>query len=350
MKKALRAAFAAAVGAGVVLASGWAHAADKPVRWKMASAYNRTLAISGPMGLFFIDEVKKASDGTMRIQYFEPGALVPTNEIFNAVSTGAVDAGWASPGFWTGHGDEFAIFSGVPFGPAGTEMLTWLYRGGGQEMMDKTYARFNIKSLPCVMLSPEAGGWFNKEVKTTADLRGLKMRFFGLGAKVVEKYGVSTQLLGVPDIYPALERGTIDATELSVPAIDYSIGLYQVAKYYYFPGWQQPSTVLEFMVNLDRWKALSDRQRQIIELSCRSTMAESIADSESAQAKAVRDIEAKGVQIRSFSPELIETFRKGWTEVVDDLNAKDPEFAEVWKSLAAFRADYAQWRKINAIE
>ncbi|OZG69701.1 C4-dicarboxylate ABC transporter, partial [Hahella sp. CCB-MM4] len=151
----------------------------------------------------------------------------------------AVEAGWSTPGYWAGRVPALQLLAAVPFGPQAPEYLAWLKFGGGQEFLDELYEPHNIKSIICAVIAPEASGWFRNEINSVEDLRGLSMRFFGLGAKVMERMGVSTQLLAGGDIFPALELGTIDATEFSMPAIDLNLGFYQVASYYYFPGWHQ---------------------------------------------------------------------------------------------------------------
>jgi TRAP-type mannitol/chloroaromatic compound transport system substrate-binding protein len=180
--------------------------------------------------------------------------------VFDAVSTGGINAGWSTPGYWAGKVPALQLFSSVPFGPPANEYMScvcylrwlWFYEG--------LYARHNIKGMLCGIIPPEASGWFREEIQGPEDLKGLKMRFFGLGAKVMEKVGVSTQLLAGGDIYPALELGTIDSTEFSMPAIDIELGFYQIAKHYYFPGWHQQSTFLELIINLEKWNALTETQ------------------------------------------------------------------------------------------
>ena len=164
---------------------------------------------------------------------------MPPNQAFDAVSSGALDAAWATPGFWTGKDIAFAVYSTVPFGPGIGEYLAWMKEGGGEKMMQELYAKYNIHSVMCHLIPPEASGWFRKEIKTLEDLKGLKMRFFGLGANVMQKLGVSTQLIQAGEIFQALQLGTIDATEFSMPVMDLSLGFHQVAKFYYFPGWHQ---------------------------------------------------------------------------------------------------------------
>jgi TRAP-type mannitol/chloroaromatic compound transport system substrate-binding protein len=210
-------------------------AQDKKVRIQMQSNFASTLALLGPNAKYTVDQINKISGGSIDMKFFEPGALVPPAQAFDAVSSGALDAAWATPGFWTGKDIAFAVYSTVPFGPGMGEYLAWMKEGGGEKMMQALYAKYNIHSVVCHLIPPEASGWFRKEITTLADLKGLKMRFFGLGANVMQNLGVSTQLLQAGEIFQALQLGTIDATEFSMPVMDLSLGFHQVAKFYYFP-------------------------------------------------------------------------------------------------------------------
>ena len=178
-------------------------------KWEVSFPAN--LSSSARSARSLVGKVDRASGGTLKIQFTEPGALIPPKECFDAVSAGSVDACWSTPGYWYGRDPAFAMFSAVPFGPSAGEYMAWYYYGGGKKLFEALYAPHGIHTVLCGVIAPEGSGWFRKEMKTLADLKGLKMRFFGLGAKVMQKIGVSTQLIAGADIYPALERGTIDA-------------------------------------------------------------------------------------------------------------------------------------------
>ena len=340
--KAGAAALALSVG---VSASSAAVAADT-VKWKMQSAYPGTLVQLGASGKDFARQVEKISGGDFKIRFYEPNALVPALEILDAVKAGAIDAGWASAGFWAGKIPAAAFFGSVPFGPGSGEYMAWVDHGGGQEIWDSLYEPHGIKGLPCAMLAPEASGWFRTEMSSTEDLQGLKMRFFGLGARVMEKLGVSTQLLAPGDIFPALERGTLDATEFSQPAIDLNLGFHQVAKHYYFPGWHQQSTYLELLVNLDKWKSLSETQRAQIETSCRANIQQTIAEGEAIQINALKTLREKGVQIHQWSPDVLAQLQTAWQAVAEEEAERDPDFKKVWESLSSFRDSYQTWNNL----
>lgn len=319
-------------------------AADDPVRWKMTSTFPSSLIQLGTMGKRFSDQIKKVSGGNIEIRFFEPGALAPALEGFDAVSYGAIEVGWSTPGYWAGKEPALQLFGAVPFGPDAQEYIAWFYFGGGQEIYRQLYAKHNIHGIICGVTAPEASGWFKEEIKTVEDFRGKKIRFFGLGARVLNKLGANSQLLAAGDIYPALELGTIDGAEFSMPAVDYDMGFYQVAKNYYFPGWHQQSTMYEITINLDAWNTLSETQQVQIETTCGDNVRFGIAEGEALQFEAMKKLEAKGVTLREWSPEILAALEAAWLEVAAEMAAEDAEFARAWESLSAFRRDYKIWR------
>ena len=340
---------ASAVLASLVLADAPAQAFDK-LNWDMQSTYASSLTQLGTLGKVITERLDKISNGQVKLTFQEPGAIVPALEAFDAVSSGAIQAAWSTPGYWTGKDSAFALFAAVPFGPSAGEYYAWMKYGGGNELYDEMYAPYGIKALVCAVIAPEASGWFKKEINSVDDLKGLKMRFFGLGAKVMEKMGVSTQLLAGGDIFPALELGTIDATEFSMPAIDKKLGFYQVAKHYYFPGWHQQSTLFDLMMNKAEWEALGDDTKALFETVCEANVAYGLAEGEAIQYSALQDLKKEGVTIHRWSPEILDALNKSWLEVVDEEKAKSPNFAKVWESLSTFRANYKTWKDIGYLD
>ncbi len=315
----------------------------KSVRWKMASAFGSQWPIQGELGVHLVDRIEEVTGGSVRLQFFEPNALVPPLEMFDAVSQGAIDAAWSTSGYWAGKIPALQFFTAVPFGPGIGEYLAWLYADGAEETYRALYADHGIHAMHCGLHSPEGSGWFREEIKTLEDLQGLKMRFFGLGARVMEKLGVSTQLLAGGDIYPALELGTIDAAEYSMPVIDLSQGFHQIAKHYYFPGWHQQTSLFELLVAIDRWNELTPVQQAQIEAVCKENFVQGAALGEAAQAAALKELESKGVQFHTWSPEILEAMRKGWDEVVAEESAKNTDFARIAESYFSFHEDYKTW-------
>ena len=320
--------------------------ADK-LRWKMASWFPKSLTQLGTLGLHVTETLDRVSGGEIELKYYNPGDLVPPRECFDSVATGAVDACWSTPGYWYGKNSALAMFAAVPFGPQAAEYGAWIYFGGGQELMNEIYAEHGLYSLICGVIAPEASGWFREEINSVEDLKGLKMRFFGLGAKVMEKVGVSTQLIPGGDIFPALELGSIDATEYSMPAIDLNLGFYQIAKHYYFPGWHQQSTLFEVLMNKEKWEGLTDTQRALFELSCGDNFRYGLLEGEAIQAPALKELQDKGVTIHRWSQETLDTLESAWNEVVAEESAANPDFKRVWDHYTAFREEYSIWRELG---
>ena len=296
------------------------------------------------------EQVQLMSGGTLRMKVYEPGKLVAPFEILDAVSSGKINSGYTTAGYWAGKIPAAPLFSAVPFGPEAGEYMAWLYYGNGltlyQEMYDQ--AGYNVKVIPCAVIAPETSGWFAKEIAGVEDLEGLKMRFFGLGGKVMQRLGVATSLLPGGEIFPALEKGAIDATEFSMPAIDARLGFHKLVKFNYFPGWHQQATVFELLINKDVWNEASEQHQAIIANACKASMADSFAEGEAIQAAALIDnVENNGVTMVQWSPEMLEVFRATWSEVAAEEAGKNEFFAKVLADLNDFRTDYDVW-KTNA--
>jgi TRAP-type mannitol/chloroaromatic compound transport system substrate-binding protein len=289
---------AAATAAALALSAGSADAQDKRIRIQLAGAFPSTTAIVGSAQARVVEMLKTLSGGSLDVRFFEPGALMPASQYFDAVSNGSLDMAWTVSGFFTGKDVAFAMFASVPFGPEAGEYLAWMRYGGGEQLQKELHAKYNIEVLTCGMIAPEASGWFRKEIKSLDDLKGLKMRFFGLGAIVMQKLGVATQLLQAGEIFQALQLGTIDATEFSMPVMDMTLGFHQVAKHYYFPGWHQMATFNHLYISKSKWAELSPTQRAIIKAACDANMLEQFAEGEAKQFAAMKELQGKGVTLR----------------------------------------------------
>lgn len=330
--------------------SGDAAIVGEPVNFKFASTYPSSLTILGTMAKRFESQIELISGGNIKFRFFEPGALAPPLETFDAVSYGALDSAWSSPGFWSGKVPALQTFAAIPFGPDSAEYMAWYYNGGGQEIFEDIYHKHNIHSIICGISPPEASGWFKEEINSLEDLRGIRMRFFGLGARVMSKLGVSTQLLATGDILPALELGAIDATEFSVPAVDQKLGFDKVAKHYYFPGWHQQSTFFELMINLDKWNQLSVLQQAQINITCGDNMRFGIAEGEALQAEAINLLKESGTIFHQWPDDFLDAFEQAWIEVAEEEAAKDANFKRAWLSLQSFRQSYKTWKDLGYIK
>jgi TRAP-type mannitol/chloroaromatic compound transport system substrate-binding protein len=318
-----------------------------PVQWRLESAFPTAFPQQGALALSLAQKINRMSGDALQISVYEPDALVPTLQIFDAVASGTIDAAWSTPGLWFWREKALALFSAVPFGPDVREYLAWVYDGGGSELLDALYGRYGIKSLICGVGAPEAAGWFRQEINSPSDLDGLRMRSMGLGAKVLERLGVSVQPLTGGNIYAAMAKGIIDAAEYAQPSIDVNLGLDLVAKHYYFPGWQQQTNLFDLMINANRWATLTDAQQAQVEAACGDTVRESLALSEALQGRALAELRRRGVTLHRWPSSFLAKLDQAWRGVVADLSAEDPNFEAVWQSLQAFRRSYATWRKLG---
>ncbi|SFJ53441.1 TRAP transporter substrate-binding protein [Jannaschia pohangensis] len=312
---------------------------------EMTSAFGKNLPILGTAGTDFVEKINGISEG-VEFEHFDPGELVPVLEALDAVSNGSVDAAYTTAGYWQGKITAASLFAAVPFGPEAGEFLAWMLYDDGAELFQRMYDEngYNVHVTPCGIIAPETSGWFKNEINSLADLEGLNMRFFGLGAEVMQRLGVSTSLLAGGDIFPALERGAIDATEFSMPRIDARLGFHQIAKYNYFPGWHQPATMFELLINKDVWDGLDERSQKQIEVACLANITTNYAEGEATNFEAMQtNIDENGVTNKIWPPEMLATFESTWNEVAAELAAEDPYFKEVWDDLQEFRAGYKTW-------
>jgi TRAP-type mannitol/chloroaromatic compound transport system substrate-binding protein len=318
--------------------------AQRRVQWKMASAFGGKLPHLGTSAIRFSDNIKVMSGGSLELKFFEPGALVPALECFDAVSRGSVESCWTTPGYHTGKYHALAFFTTVPFGPQIGEFLAWKWFGGGNDLRNEIYAKHNLFALDCFAIGPETSGWFRKEVKNVAEMKGIKMRFFGLGAQVMQKLGVNTQLMAAADIYPALERGVIDATEFSMPAMDVALGFHQIAKNNYYPGWHQQVSVSELLMNKGEWDKLSEQHKRIIQVALNDAVIHTYVETEAKNPVVMQEMKDKHkVNNRRWSDEDLKIYEKTWLEVLEAESAKDATFKKVADHYQAWRKVYKIW-------
>lgn len=343
MKKAL---ITLAVAVALTATSG-VFAADK-LLLKTPIAFSTALPGLGSPIPRVAEQIKVMSGGSIKMKVYEPGKLVPPFEILESVSSGKINSGYTTAGYWAGKIPASPLFSAVPFGPEAGEYMAWMYYGNGLKLYQEMYdqAGFNVHVIPCAIIAPETSGWFAKEINSPEDLKGLKMRFFGLGGKVMQKLGVATSLLPGGEIFPALEKGAIDATEFSMPAIDARLGFHKLVKYNYFPGWHQQATVFELLINKVVWDKASDQHKAIIGNACKASMTDSFAEGEAIQHDVMKtNVEKNGVIMKQWSPEMLDIFRTTWAEVAAEEAGNDAFFKKVLDDMTAFRDGYSIWKE-----
>ncbi|CAH2602395.1 TRAP transporter substrate-binding protein [Rhodovastum atsumiense] len=331
---------------GAVLPAG----AVSPAVIDIASTFPGSMPILGDAAHGLARRVAQVSGGELALAFHEPGELVPAADTVRRVADGTIPAAWAGAGWFAPGDSAYHMFSSVPFGPGIGEYLAWLYHGGGLELAREMFHREGVHNIPCILIPPEASGWFRKEISTVADLRGLRMRFFGLGARVMEKLGATTYQLPPGEILPAMQQDRIDAAEFSLPSLDQPLQLYTAARFYYFPGWHQQATFFDLYVNKSLWERLPLRHQALLETACGEAMRDSIAAGEAAQWQAMKEMQAEGVRLKRWPPAILVAFEKAWNEVVTEESAKNPNFARVYASYAEFRANYAIWKHFSNMQ
>ncbi len=321
--------------------------AAERIQWKMPVAFGTNLPVIGEAIVYFADALSDASGGDIRLEPFEPGELVSALSITDAVKAGKVESGLTWLGYDQGRIPAAPLLAAVPFGMEPWEFMAWWYEGGGQQLGETLYASHNIKPLFCGLIGPETAGWFRAPIESIADLAGLKIRFAGLGGQALQSLGASVTVLPGAEIFQALEKGAIDATEFSVPVVDQMLGFDRVAKFNYFPGWHQPFSAMHLLVNLDNWNALNVRTRNMIELTCTATVARNIAMSEAAQGEVIKSFAAAGVTVGVLPRDILEELRQATIRLLDAEAAADADFATILTSQRQFAETYGYWKRVG---
>lgn len=317
-----------------------------PRRWRMASTYPSTMAELGGLGKRLEETIYKVSGGALQIAFFEPGTLVATDAALEAVKSGAIEAVFASPGLWAAENPVLHLFSGIPFGPPIQEYLAWLH-ADGNVLLAEGFEKLGVHAMVCGLLAPEGSGWFRRKVDTLDELKRLNVGMRGLGGRVLAKLGVNVTPLAEGDVFVALERGIIDGAAAAQPSIDLELGLYRMARHYYFPGWHQPAGTLVLVVNRNSWQALDTAARAQLESVCGDNVTHGLGESEASQFGALKALSARDVSVENWSPEILNALRTAWQSLVAEMAAGDKDFDRAWDSLQRFREEYDIWREIG---
>jgi len=323
-------------------------ATAKPaIKWRMISTYAGDLPILGTLGKRLSDSVRTASDQTLDITFYEPDVLMPPLKGFDAVANGEIDAVWGSSAYWDDKIPAAQWFTGTPFGPRAEGLLAWLSFGGGQELWDEIYAAYGVKAIACGVAPPDAAGWFREPIDTAADFKDKTIRIFGYGAPVVERLGATALRTPSVEIASGLADGSLDGAEFSSPAIDIKAGFDKVAKYYYFPGWQQGAALLELLVNKKAYDALPASSQAALKLACGDNVRRGLAEGSALQAQALQQLEKSGVVVSRLSDDVLVNLKAAWEDVIREKSAENKDFARAARSVRAFRQRYDTWEKIG---
>jgi len=281
--------------------------------------------------------IEAASGGRLRIKVYGAGELVPAFEVFDAVSRGTVEMGHGAAYYHKGKVDAAQFFTAIPFGMTSLELNGWLYYGGGLELYRELYEPFNLVPFPTGNTNVQMGGWFNREINSIDDLKGLKMRIPGLGGEVLRRAGGTPVTLPGSEIFTALQTGSIDATEWVGPYNDVSFGLHKAAKYYYYPGWQEPGPGLETIINKDKWASLPPDLQEIVSLACQAITTDMAAEYTYGNAMSLQQLqEDPSIEIREFPEQVMVLLKAISEEVVAEMMANDPQAARIGEAYFAF--------------
>jgi TRAP-type mannitol/chloroaromatic compound transport system substrate-binding protein len=316
------------------------------LRWRLTSSFPKSLDTIYTAAEIFSKAVAEATDNKFQIQVFSAGEIVPAIAAADAVQNGTVEMCHTSSYYYFGKDPTFAFGTAVPFGLNARMQNAWMYHGGGMELMNDFYKKYNIIGFPAGNTGAQMGGWFRKEIKDVADMRGLKMRIGGFAGTVIAKVGVVPQQIPGGEIYTALERGTIDAAEWVGPYDDARLGFHKVAPYYYYPGWWEGGPMIHNFVNLDKWNSLNPAYRSLVRTASSLANEWMVAKYDTVNPPALKKMLAEGVvQFRQFPAPVMDASLKAAFEVYAEVSARNADFKKIWDSLLAFRNDaYLWWR------
>jgi len=321
---------------------------NKTYNWKMVTTWPPGFPVLQEGAERFADNINVMSNGRLTIKVYAGGELIPALQTFDAVSQGTVEMGHGSAYYWAGKVPEAQFFSTVPFGMTARGMNAWLYDGGGLELWREVYKPFHVVPFPLGNTGVQMGGWFNKEINSLADIKGLKMRIPGLGGKVFAKAGGNPVLLAGSEVYTALERNTIDATEWIGPYHDQRLGLYRAAEHYYYPGWHEPGTVLELTVNQRAWDSLPADLQAIVSNAAMAENLRMFSEMEQKNLSALQELKDRpNVQIHRFPDDVLAKLKTLTDETLAEEAANDPEFKRIYDAYQAFRQQNDAWSELS---
>jgi TRAP-type mannitol/chloroaromatic compound transport system substrate-binding protein len=337
----------AGVGAATTAIAAPAIAQSSPeVKWRLTSSFPKSLDTIFGASEVLAKAVAEATDNKFQIQVFAAGEVVPGLQAADAVTNGTVELCHTASYYYVGKDPTYAFGTAVPFGLNARQQNAWMYHGGGIDVMNEFYKKANIYALPGGNTGCQMGGWFRKELKTVADLQGVKMRIGGFAGQVLSKLGVVPQQIAGGDIYPALEKGTIDAAEWVGPADDEKLGFNKVAPFYYYPGWWEGGAMLHFFMNTAKWDALPKQYKSIFTTAAALANVDMQAKYDARNPPALKRLVGAGAQLRPFSQEIMEACLKASKELYTETSAKNAEFKKVHDAMMAFRGDQYLWFQI----
>jgi TRAP-type mannitol/chloroaromatic compound transport system substrate-binding protein len=316
------------------------------IKWRLTASWPKSLDTLYGTCESFAKYIAEATDNKFQVQVFAAGEIVPGLQVLDAVENGTVEVCHTATYYFIGKDPTWALFCAVPFSLNTRQQNAWYYDGDGLKLMNAFGQKFNVYCLVGGNTGAQMGGWFRKEIKTVDDLNGLKFRIGGWAGKTLEKLGVVAQQLAGGDIYPALEKGTIDAAEWVGPYDDEKLGFYKIAPYYYYPGWWEGGTANHFLINLEKWNALPKNYQAILTAAAGACNVEQTGRYDARNPAALKRLVAGGAQLRGFSLPIMEACLKASNEVNAEASAANPDYKKVWQSIEAFRNDEYLWWQV----
>ena len=337
----------AGLGAGLAASVSPSAFADGPtIRWRLASSFPKSLdTIYGAADLL-ADRLNKITGGKFQLRVYAGGELVPGLQVLDAVQQGTVECGHSAGYYYVGKNMALAFDCAIPFGLTARQQIAWMYFGGGMPLMRDLYKEYNIINFPGGNTGTQMGGWFRKEIHSLADLKGLKMRIPGIGGKIMAKLGALPQTLAGGDIYPALERGAIDAAEWVGPYDDEKLGFHKIAKHYYYPGFWEGGPQLSFYVNAQKWNELPETYRQAFETAAAEANVNMLAEYDSKNPLAILRLAKGGVKLHAFPKDIMDAAYQAAFEIYDEEAKTNPRFARIYHEWKTFRDQQITWNRL----
>ena len=314
------------------------------IQWRVPVAFGTNLPALGDNILYVAGALKEATNNRIQFSVFEPGMLIPAFSITEGVRDRKIEAGYTWLGYDQGRIPATPLISAVPFGMEPWEFTAWYFEGEGRALTESIYHPHDVQPILCGVIGPETAGWFRQPINSLEDFQGLKIRFAGLGGKVLQKLGASVTMIPGGEIFQALEKGAIDATEFSMPAVDQMLGFDRVAKFNYFPGWHQTFTAAHLVVNLTTWRNLPQADRSLIEMACTAGVIRNLSHGEGIQGEVMQGFAEKGVTPVKFSEEILRELQLVTQQVLAEEAEKDEDFARIWMSQKKFQQTYSHWK------
>ena len=342
----IRKAGIAAVAVPALASPALAQSAPE-LKWRMTSSFPKALDTIYGAAETFSKFVAEATDNKFQIQVFAAGEIVPGLEAANAVSAGTVEMCHTASYYYWGKDPTYAFGTAVPFGLNSRQQNAWMYYGGGIDLMNEFYATKNLIAYPCGNTGAQMGGWFRKEIKSVADMQGVKMRIGGFGGKVMSKVGVIPQQIAGGEIYQALEKGTIDAAEWVGPYDDEKLGFYKVAPHYYYPGWWEGGAMLHTMINTAKWAELPPVYQSLVKTAAQAANGDMQAKYDARNPGALKKLAASGAKLHPFPQDVLEACFNAAKDAYAEINATNAAFKKIHDAMMAFRADAYLWSQFS---